>query len=223
MNFSDWIQTFEDLLSANVASWDGMVLLAGDINLDMFRPEMSEVKRYNELLDSLNLKQMVTKATQVTKTSKTLIDHIIPNVPKRITYTEVLPCPLVSDHDAPYACVNARITRNTPRHILTRNEKRFSETAFTDNFAALPFEIVYAFDDPNDKIATFDHLVTECLNRHAPQKRTKVTRPLVPWLNYPSIRSPQVNLANQRREAHARPPKKGAWDVFRYTRNNSKT
>ena len=160
MNFSDWIQTFEDLLSANVASWDGMVLLAGDINLDMFRPEMSEVKRYNELLDSLNLKQMVTKATQVTKTSKTLIDHIIPNVPKRITYTEVLPCPLVSDHDAPYACVNARITRNTPRHILTRNEKRFSETAFTDNFAALPFEIVYAFDDPNDKIATFDHLVT---------------------------------------------------------------
>ena len=79
-----------------------MLLLAGDISLDMFRPEMSEVKRYNELLDSLNLEQMVTKATRITKTSKTLIDHIITNTPKQITYTEVLPCLLVSDHDALY-------------------------------------------------------------------------------------------------------------------------
>ena len=45
MNFSDWIQSSEDLLGANVASWDGMLLLAGDINLDMFRPEKSEMKR----------------------------------------------------------------------------------------------------------------------------------------------------------------------------------
>lgn len=96
MNFSDRIQTFEDLLSGNGASWDGMLLLAGDINLDIFRPEMSEMN-YNELLDSLNVKQMVTKATRIAKTSKTLIDHIITNAPKRITYIEVLPCPQVSD------------------------------------------------------------------------------------------------------------------------------
>ncbi|CAH3174950.1 unnamed protein product [Porites evermanni] len=86
------VQTFEDLLSGNGASWDGMLLLAGDINLDIFRPEMSEMN-YNELLDSLNVKQMVTKATRIAKTSKTLIDHIITNAPKRITYIEVLPCP----------------------------------------------------------------------------------------------------------------------------------
>ena len=170
MNFSDWIQTFEDLLNEYVASWDGMQLLAGDINLDMFRPEMSEV----------NLKQMVTKVTQITKTSKTLIYHIIIYVPKCITYTEALPCPLVSDHDAPYARVNARITRYTPRHKLIRNEKQFFETAFIDDFAALPFEIVYAFDDPNDKIATFNRLVTKCLDRQATLNRTKVTRPPVP-------------------------------------------
>ena len=107
-----------------------MLLLAGDIDLDMFRPEMSEVKRYNELLDPLNLKQMVTKATRIMKTSETLIDYVITNVPKRITYTEVLPCPLVIDHDALYACMNERITLYTPRHKLIRNEKRFSETAF---------------------------------------------------------------------------------------------
>lgn len=112
-----------------------MLLLAGDINLDMFRPEMSEMKRYNELLDSFNLKQMVTKATRIAKTSKTLIDHIITNAPKRITHTEVLPCPLVSDRDAPFAFV--LITRYSPRYKLIRNEKRFSETASIEDFAAL--------------------------------------------------------------------------------------
>ena len=125
-----------------------MLLLAGDINLDRFRPEMSEVKRYNELLNSLNLKQMVTKATRITKTRKTLIVHIITNTPKHITYTEVLPCPLVSDHDALYVCVNARITRYTPRHKLIRNEKRFSEMAFIHDFAALQFKNRVCFRRP---------------------------------------------------------------------------
>ena len=123
----------------------------------------------------------------------------------------------VSDHDAPYVCVNARITRYTPRHKIIRNEKRFSETAFIDDFAVLPFEIMYAFDEPNDKIATFNRL-----DRHAPLKKTKVTQPPAPWLNDPSIRSLQVDLANQRLEAHARSPKEGAWDMFRHTRNKLK-
>ena len=51
---------------------------------------------------------LVTKPTRVTTTSQTLIDHFIINCPSRITHTDVLPCPLVSDHSAPYVCVHAR-------------------------------------------------------------------------------------------------------------------
>ena len=49
---------------------------------------------YSVTTHSLSLKQMVT----------------ITNTPKRITYTEVSLCPLVSEHEAPYACVNAQIS-----------------------------------------------------------------------------------------------------------------
>ena len=169
MNFSDRIQTFEDLLSANGASWDGMLLLAGDINLDIFRPEMSEMKRYNELLDSLNVKQMVTKATRIAKTSKTLTDHIITNAPKRINYAEVLPCPQVSDRDAPFACV--RITRYALRYKLIRNEKRFSETASIEDFAALSLKSCMLSTTP----ITRSRLSTRSL-----LERTKVTDPPCP-------------------------------------------
>lgn len=115
---------------------------------------------------------MVTKATRITKTSKTLIDHITTNAPKRITYTEVLPCPLVSDLDAPFVCL--RIIRYAPRYKLIRNEKRFSESASIKDFAGCSaLEIVYAFDDPNDKIVTFNRIVAE-ENKGDPSPRALV-------------------------------------------------
>ena len=83
-------------------------------------------------------------------------------------------------------------------------------------------KIGFAFDKPNDKIAIFNCLVTECLDRHAPLKRIKMTQPPVPWLNDQSIGSLQVNLANQPQEAHARPLKEGEWNMFRYTLNKLK-
>ena len=36
--------------------------------------------------------------------------------------------------------------------------------------------------DPEDKLDIFNTLVTECIDRHAPLKRTKCTRPPAPRL-----------------------------------------
>ena len=79
MRYSEWIQAFEDLMNDIVASWDGILLLAGDVNVDMLRPHKPDVKRYTGVLNSLNLKQVVTKATRTTRSSRTLIDHVITN------------------------------------------------------------------------------------------------------------------------------------------------
>ena len=42
------------------------------------------------------------KAARTTKSSQTLVDHVITNLPRPVTHTDVLPCTLVSDHDASY-------------------------------------------------------------------------------------------------------------------------
>jgi hypothetical protein len=96
------------------------------------------VKQYTDMLDSFNLHQLVKIPTRVTSKSKTLIDHIITNMPSRITYTSVLPCPTISDHDAPYACVNIRVTRFQPRFKMIRDEKNFDNKAFIEDFSTLP-------------------------------------------------------------------------------------
>ena len=159
MNFQDWLQNFEELLSDLAISWNGMLLITGDFNIYLLKSDKPNTRRYNELLQSLNLNQMVTKATRTTNTSSTLIDHIITNSPKNVTYTDILPCPLMSDHDGLYVTVNARVIRYAPRYKYLRNEKQFLESAFVDDFSKLPLQLVYAFDNPDDQITTLNSLI----------------------------------------------------------------
>ena len=65
-------------------------------------------KQYLDMLSNLNLHQHVMKPTRWTNRTAILIGHIISNIENRISYVDVLPCPLVSDHDAVYACVNVK-------------------------------------------------------------------------------------------------------------------
>jgi hypothetical protein len=124
---------------------DGILLLADDVNIDMLKhnnPDTKVTKRYTEVLDSLNLTQVV-----------------IPRQQEQLNLLKpaaVLPCPLVSDHDAPYVTVNARVSHYQPMYKFIRNEKWFNETSFVDNFTALPFEVVYALEQwrnqPNELV-----------------------------------------------------------------------
>ena len=60
----------------------------------------------------------------------TLIEHIISNFPERISHTDDIPCPLVSDHDAVYAAINTKVTRFQTRHKFIRDLKSFDESSF---------------------------------------------------------------------------------------------
>ena len=114
LSYSTWLDNFNDLLSDILIGWDGMLILTGDINIDLLRPDKTEIKKYNDVLDSLNLDQLVTKTTRITPHSTTLIDHIITNMKQQVTHCDVLPAPLISDHDAPYICANVRVPRFLP-------------------------------------------------------------------------------------------------------------
>ena len=149
--------------------------MTGDTNIDLLKEKKQIVRQYNELLQSFNLHQHVKKPTRVTNVSATLIDHIVSNYPNRITHTDVLPCALVSDHDGPYVCINVRTERFQPRFKYIRNEKTFDPVAFQNDLSTLPLSLIYSYDDPNEQLDVLEKLFNECLERHAPMKRVKVT------------------------------------------------
>ena len=162
--------------------WDGTLLLTCDLNVDLQQPDIHATKRYSDILKTMSLQQLVSKPTRTTQHSSTLVDHIITNIPNQVTHTDIISSLMISDLDARYVCINVRITRFVPRYKFIRNEKNFNADAFIEDFERLPLSIVYSTEDPDMQVDLLSSLIRECIDRHAPLKHTKLTRPPTPWM-----------------------------------------
>ena len=145
------------------------------MNIDMSTPTNAITKEYQSLLDMFDLHQIIKEPTRITRTSRTIIDHIVVNSPTNIAASGVIPCSIVSDHDVVYGCVNVRVPRFKPRYKYIRNTKTFDKPAFINDFQTIPFAVAESFDDPDDQLHIINKLVNECLERHCPLIRTRVT------------------------------------------------
>ncbi len=67
------------------------------------------------------------------------------------------------------------VTRFQPRYKYIREERHFDESMFRKDFADLPFSTVDAFSDTEESLDILNSLITDCIERHAPLKRVKVT------------------------------------------------
>ena len=76
---AEWLEHFESLRGYLTATWDGLIVVIGDINVDLLRPNKPITSQYQDILSSLNLHQHVHKPTRTTDKTSTLIDHIISN------------------------------------------------------------------------------------------------------------------------------------------------
>ena len=111
------------------------------------------------------------------------IDHIVSNLEtEKVLITDVLPCPTVSDHDAPYAIIKIPTASFQTRYKYIKNIKNFNTKEYYTDFSTLPFSTVYSFDNPDDQLAMLNKLILDCIDRHAPLKRKKITRPPPPWM-----------------------------------------
>ena len=87
------------LLSLVNSNWNKTIIITGDTNIDYLKPSIA-LKRYDEVIETYNFKQDITIPTR--KGTK-IIDHIITNLKEnKLITTNVLPCPTVNNHDAPY-------------------------------------------------------------------------------------------------------------------------
>ena len=212
-----WLNHLEHLISNIMIKWDGVMILAGDTNIDLLKqPQVAD--KYMRILATFKLTKVITEPK---RQGKTLIDHIATNIPKKVVASGVLPCPEISDHDAPYITANIRVTRFVPRYKYIQNEKSLNVKNFTLDFSRLPFKLVYAVSDPNDKLEIFNDLVQKCLNKDAPRTRTRVTRPPAPWMKDLNIRQLQEQRDLYRYKAY-HSGLDSDWKIFRNVKNKIK-
>ena len=90
------------------------------------------------------------------------------------------------------------------------------------DFSKLPLSLIYSTDEPDDMVDHLSRFMTEHKDRHAPLKRTKVTRPPAPWLKHLDVMSLQQQRNKLRCAAH-RTKSDADWDAYRKVRNELKT
>ena len=65
---------------------------------------------------------------------------------------------------------------------------------YVNDFSKLALSLVYGFEKLADQISTLNKLFTDCLESHAPTSRVKLTRPIAPWMKYPTIVSDRQKI-----------------------------
>ena len=118
----EWTEKIDAVLSSIKSACDNTIILTGDTNIDLLSTSTTR-DMYEQMLHTYQLSCHITKST---RKGKKLIDHICSNIcKKKILHSDVLPCPTISDHDAPYIIVNIPTNKYEIRYKFIRNLKHF--------------------------------------------------------------------------------------------------
>ena len=199
----EWIEKLDFVLSIVKSTWNETFMITEDSNIDLLASTEIQ-KRYIEVLKTYDLDNHITKAT---RTGKKLVDHIISNIPaNKVLNSDMLPCPIISDDDAPYAIANMPVNKFETRCKYIRNLKNFKPEKYVQDFKALLISSVYSFGDPNDQLDTLNKIILNTLNEHARLMKTKYTRniPPAPWMKDFEINKLQRERDHWRHEAHSK-------------------
>ena len=93
-----WLKKFDRLIADVYVKWNGMIIIAGDFNINLSSDSGESTQRYKQILHSFSLKQHINKPT---RKNKILIDHICSNIPTKLVHSGVLHTDEISDHDMP--------------------------------------------------------------------------------------------------------------------------
>ena len=167
------IEKLDSVLSIVKSTWNEN-MITGDSNIDLLASTEIQ-KRYIEVLETYDLNNNIWKTTRI---GKKLIDHIISNISaNKILHLDVILCPTISDHEAPYITANMPVNKFETRYKYIRSLKTFEIQKYFQDFKVLPISLVYSFDDQLD---TLNKLILNAINEHAPLMKTKFTRPPAP-------------------------------------------
>ena len=118
-------------------------------------------------------------------------------------HSDILHTDEISEHDMPYAILNVKKERYEQRYKYIRSEKDLDINSYVSDFRELPLNLVYAFDEPDDQVTILNKLILDCIEKHAPIKRIRLTRPVAPWMKDESIVNLKTQLEHHRHKARA--------------------
>ena len=213
-DFFDEFTQFSSELQCN----DKELLIVGDFNFHVNKPDQPIVKKFNEVLDMFGLTQHVKGATHIAgNTLDLVITREDSDFLRSCTVDELL-----SDHHAillealtskPKACKKTISFRKTRQINITNFKKDLHDHLSNVNLS----DPITVPKDLNSLIEIYDSCI-DILNKHAPLQKKNITiRNATPW-NNADIKT--AKTAKRRAEKRWRKTKKHSdFEIFKEKRN----
>ena len=213
--FSQCIEAFIKIYS----SYDHVVLL-GDINIDMLDMDCASTKFFIEnFIEPLSLRQVITKPTRITRTSRTLIDHAIVTNSKNVLVADCVDAPGISDHHLIFLAYSLKKPKFKPYTVTTRNFKRVNWDSFYEDLEEYPWENIFNNSDVNSKVTIFETYTNDLLDKHAPYKTFRVTKTdPTPWID--DDLKALMNFRDDKKLSYNESGVEKLFDEYKEVRNN---
>ena len=161
-------------------------IILGDMNIDHLKINSSPLKFFNTyFVEPFAFSQIIDKPTRITKTSSTLIDLMLTGNPENVKVHGVVDTPGISDHCLIFMAYSLKKPKFKPKMVTRRDFRNFDVNKFQMDMALAPWGNILAVDDDDidNKVTIFENIHKEIIDRHAPFRTFRVTRPASPWLN----------------------------------------
>ena len=155
-SLASWKDKIEEILD-RIFIENKETIIFGDFNYN-FTNTGSNSSKWNNIINTFNLSQLITQPTRVTPSTSITVDHIYSNKPQNISYTAV-PILSISDHFP--VIYTKRTNKNIgkgPVHttIKYRYLKNFNSDTFLEELSNQPWSLIDMFTDPDDALDTFN-------------------------------------------------------------------
>ena len=113
--------------------------ILGDLNCNMLKTNNDSnipTKKIKSLYELYQFTQLIDEATRITPTTTSLIDHIVTNMPEKISDSGVIHTG-ISDHSLVFAIRKIYIVTKQENTLEIRNMKNFDEGKFIEELLKL--------------------------------------------------------------------------------------
>lgn len=156
--------------------------VGGDINA-RFGSGSDETKIISDSLSLCNLTSVPYQATFHAKGCDSNLDVICSNCPENLIDFGQRSAPGFSAHDIIYAVYDLSVSKDTPKPIYYRDLKHVNSEKLLNDVENVNWWLVYDKPDVDSKLETFNNLMIELMDKHAPLKIFVPTKSSQPWMS----------------------------------------
>ena len=160
-------------------------LILGDFNFCWLKIKnnVNVMKSFTQLMNIFNLNQIIDKATRVTESSETLLDHIYVNNNENICQSGVIELG-ISDHYMTYC--TRKVTRGQiGKHnkVKIRSMKNYCKDLLISKLQSTQWSAVFQSNNINEAWEIFKTIFIQIIDDIAPEKEIRIKVRSEPWMN----------------------------------------